>query len=75
MKTKFIVSCCTVLFAVATTLVCITCLQNKTKEKSFFERNLDALTEEEIIVGPLCMECPNAACTSLGEVFKEYYPA
>ena len=36
-----------------------------------FDANVEALTQDEIIVGPLCMECPNAACSSLGEVYLE----
>ena len=44
-------------------------------EASLFERNVEALTEGEIIVGPLCMKVPNRACGSLGVVYSDYYPA
>ncbi len=39
----------------------------------FFNANVEALADGEgtIIVGDLCMVCANAACTSLGEVFKD----
>ncbi len=40
-----------------------------------FNANVEALTEGEIIVGTLCMKWPNAACTSLGEVFEEHIRA
>ena len=40
-----------------------------------FEANVEALTQEEITVGNLCMSCPNYACTSLGVVYLEHYPA
>ena len=37
-------------------------------------KNIEALSDTEIIVGPLCMECRNAACTSLGKVYLDNYP-
>ena len=39
------------------------------------QANVEALSQSEIIVGTLCMECRNAARTSLGEVFLDHYPA
>ena len=47
----------------------------KDTSNALFEANVEALAEEEIIVGPLCMQCPDRACSSLGEVFLEHYPA
>jgi hypothetical protein len=41
----------------------------------FLNQNVEALMESEIVVGPLCMECKNCACTTLGEVLLEHYPA
>lgn len=40
-----------------------------------FEANVEALSQGEIIVGSLCMVNKNTACTSLGEVFLDHYPA
>lgn len=40
-----------------------------------FKANLEALSQEEIIVGSLCMVAPNFACSSAGEVFIDHYPA
>ncbi len=48
---------------------------SKNQEKSFFEQNVDALMDSEIIVGDLCMVWPNYACTTLGEVLLDHYPA
>lgn len=36
-----------------------------------FNTNVETLAEEEIIVGPLCMQCPDRTCSSLGEVFLD----
>lgn len=36
---------------------------------------LEALMDQEIIVGDLCMVWPHSACTTLGEVLKEHYKA
>ncbi len=36
---------------------------------------LEALMDQEIIVGDLCMVCPHSACTTLGEVLKEHHKA
>ena len=44
-------------------------------EDEFFNENLEALMDQEIIVGDLCMVCPHSACTTLGEVLKEHYKA
>ncbi|MCM1502597.1 MAG: hypothetical protein NC115_08045 [Bacteroidales bacterium] len=38
----------------------------------FFDANVEALADDEIIVGDLCRVCPNAACVSLGVVYKEH---
>ena len=40
-----------------------------------FNTNVEALTRYEIIVGDLCVVCPNYACSSLGEVYLDHYPA
>ncbi len=37
--------------------------------------NIEALTQDEIIVGDLCILCPNTACTSLGKVYLEHVKA
>ena len=44
----------------------------KTSLEDMFNENVEALAEEEIIVGPLCMVHKNSACSSLGEVYKEH---
>ena len=44
-------------------------------EYEFFNENLEVLMDSEIIVGDLCMVCPNAACTTLGEVLKNHHKA
>ena len=44
-------------------------------ELDCFEANVEALTDEEIIVGPLCMVCPRSACSSLGEVYEDHIKA
>ena len=44
-------------------------------EDEFFNENLEALMDSEIIVGDLCMECPNAACVALGEVLLDHHHA
>ena len=44
-------------------------------EDEFFNENLEVLMDSEIIVGDLCMVCPNAACTTLGEVLKNHHKA
>ena len=48
---------------------------NAGKPDSFFEANIEALTQEEIIVGELCMVAPGYACTSLEVVYEEHYKA
>ena len=45
------------------------------KPNGLFYENVEALSGGEIIVGPLCIECKNAACSSLGEVYLDNYPA
>ena len=44
-------------------------------EDEFFNENLEALMDQEIIVGDLCMVWPGYACTTLGEVLEDHYPA
>ena len=41
-------------------------------EDEFFNENLEALMDQEIIVGDLCMVCKDSACTTLGEVLFEH---
>ena len=40
-----------------------------------FDANVEALTDYEILVGNLCMKTSNYACSSLGEVYLDHYPA
>lgn len=47
----------------------------KNGSEYLFDANVEALSQREIIVGPLCMVNKNTACTSLGEVFLDHYPA
>ena len=68
--------------SVGIVVLCFSCtlavLNNRSQDQSeLFRKNIEALTDEEIIVGGLCIECPNAACRSLpfGDVILEYYPA
>ena len=44
-------------------------------EDEFFNENLEALLDQEIIVGDLCVVWPHSASTTLGEVLKEHYKA
>ena len=44
-------------------------------EDEFFNENLEALMDQEIIVGDLCMVWPGYASTTLGEVLEDHYPA
>ena len=44
-------------------------------EDEFFNENLEALMDQEIIVGDLCMVWPGYAGTTLGEVLEDHYPA
>ena len=41
-------------------------------EDEFFNENLEALMDHEIIVGDLCMVWPQSACTTLDEVLLEH---
>ena len=50
-------------------------LCNRQKVDLLIYKNIEVLSDPEIIVGPLCMQCPNYACSSLGEVFEGHYPA
>lgn len=49
-------------------------IQDKRKD-ALFNANVEALSQSEIIVGPLCMEEPNRACTSLNEVIEGHIKA
>ena len=44
----------------------------KTSLEDMFNENVEALAEEEIIVGPLCMVTKDYACSSLGEVYEDH---
>ena len=44
-------------------------------EDEFFNENLEALMDQEIIVGDLCMVWPHSACTTLGEVLEGHHKA
>ena len=48
---------------------------SRNSKDDLFKANVEALSQPEIIVGSLCIECKNAACTSLDEVFIDFYPA
>ena len=70
MKKTFLLAAGAVLLTAAvSTFVYVNNESNSMDE--LFDANVEALTQDEIIVGPLCMECPNAACSSLGEVYLE----
>ena len=58
----------------AVAVACIFCTI-KANENPFLNANVEALSEYEIIVGPLCMVAKNSACTSLGVVYEEHYKA
>lgn len=73
MKRTLIVTAVFVFVAVSSALV-IGLRKNRICD-DLFNRNVEALTDGEIIVGTLCMQCPNHACTSLGEVYLDNYPA
>lgn len=63
-----------VIVAAALIATSIFIVQNNGSEY-LFDANVEALSQREIIVGPLCMVNKNTACTSLGEVFLDHYPA
>ena len=72
MKKKLFFSAITTL--IISSLVLYATLMNDSPDSFLIEENIDALSQTEIIVGPLCMEAENYACTSLGEVFLDHYP-
>ncbi|MGN1220864.1 MAG: hypothetical protein ACI4TU_07990 [Candidatus Cryptobacteroides sp.] len=47
----------------------------RTASNELFEANVEALSNGEIIVGPLCMVNKNTACTTLGDTLLDHYPA
>lgn len=72
MKKKLFFSVFTILMI--SVLVLYATFINDSSNSFLIEENIDALSQTEIIVGPLCMEAENYACTSLGEVFLDHYP-
>ena len=70
-KTTITISAAAVM---AVAVACIFCTI-KANENPFLNANVEALSEYEIIVGPLCMVAKNSACTSLGVVYEEHYKA
>lgn len=71
MKRTFLFAAVGVAFMTAAVSTFVYVNNGSNSMDELFDANVEALTQDEIIVGPLCMECPNAACTSLGEVFLE----
>lgn len=59
-----------VIVAAALIATSIFIVQNNGSEY-LFDANVEALSQREI----LCMVNKNTACTSLGEVFLDHYPA
>lgn len=54
----------------------VVCIKNwKNSVGELFDANVEALTDYEILVGNLCMKTSNYACSSLGEVYLDHYPA
>ncbi len=70
MKKMILLAAGAVLLAASVSIFVYVNNENNTMGE-LFDANVEALTQDEIIVGPLCMECPNAACSSLGEVYLE----
>ena len=44
------------------------------KDGDLFDANVEALSEDEIIVGRLCMKYKGYECISEGETYKDHYP-
>ena len=40
-----------------------------------FNANVEALAQDEIVVGPLCMVAPDRLCYSLGEYYENHQRA
>ena len=68
---KKIIFAATAVFMTASVSVFTYISSERNAMDELFNANVEALAHDEIVVGPLCMECPNAACTSLGEVYVE----
>jgi len=74
MNTKFLFAAVAVLVAAAVSV--FVCVNNKKNAMDdFFNANVEALAESEIVVGNLCMVAKFYACGSLGEVYPDHYPA
>ena len=66
MKRKIITGTICVLFLVSCILIIPKCSDISIRE------NVEALSDTEIIVGPLCAQYKDRACSSLGEVHENY---
>lgn len=74
MKKKFFILSGIVMAVIAS--LAITYFANqKSLQDAFFEANVEALSDDEIIVGPLCMEAPDRLCYSLGEYYENHQRA
>lgn len=72
MKRKFALIATAIVLVASASILCV-CVQKY--QNDLFNQNVEALSQSEIVVGDLCMMCPNYACSSLGEVFLDHYPA
>ena len=71
MKKKIFLAAGAVLVAAAVSVfVCVNNERNSMDE--LFNANVEALADDEIIVGPLCMQARDRLCYSLGEYFENH---
>lgn len=55
-----------------TTAAAFVYANNKSSDDDFWNRNIEALADDEIITGDLCMYTPDRLCISLGEEFHDH---
>lgn len=63
------------LTVISAMMAAVIAVKTRSQFNEQFDANIEALAEGEIIVGTLCMQAKDRACSSLGEVYPEHYPA
>lgn len=74
MKKNFLVAAVVALVAAAVS-VFFYVNNGKNEMDDFFNANVEALADDEIIVGPLCMQVKNRLCFSLGKYYEDHQRA
>ena len=72
MKNKLFFAAGAALFLAATVFVSVYVNNGNDSMEAMFDANVEALSKNEIIVGPICMQCPDRLCISLGEPFDNH---